>query len=189
MSFSIKSDESGFTIVELLVVIVIIVVLARFVLSAFDNINDEAYLSRAASEFRSMHIALELYRVENGEYPEDVNRDIPPGIEKYLEKTDADRWPSAPWPGAVYDYDKFTADGVETYQISIRFCDIGNPDSCRFPNIEWAEDFDINSSVYHCIQGNCRPHPNQPADHPGYCVNCQNDSSYKRKPFLATLPL
>jgi hypothetical protein len=57
-------------------------------------------------------------------------------------------------------------------QISIRFCPVGQPSQCVFPQQSWAANFDINSSVYYCVEGACRAHVNQPANHPGYCVNC-----------------
>jgi general secretion pathway protein G len=164
--------ENGFTIVELLIVIVVIGILSALVLNSFKSFKEKAYFSRAKSEFKTMEKALEMYRIDEGQYPDDVNRDIPPGIEVYLEKKDLDRWPNGPWPGSVYDYDAFDNSGTPTYQISIRFCTIGQPDTCRFPKVDWAEDFEINSSVYFCLDGNCKAHPSEVDSYPGKCVNC-----------------
>jgi len=139
------------------------------------NSRDRASLAVAQSEFDAMAKALEFYYIDNNEqYPPDVNRDVPPGIEIYLEENDFDRWPDAPWPGSVYDYDNYTSGGVPTYQISIRFCDIGDPSSCNFPTSDWADDFEVNSSVYYCLEGNCKAHPGEAIDYPGYCSNCKS---------------
>ena len=164
--------SGGFTLIELLIVIIVIGILAAIVNSTVRGAQERAYFARALSEFRVMDKALEFYKLDNGDYPPDVNRNVPPGIETYIEKKDADNWPDAPWPGSVYDYDNFDSGGVQTYQISIRFCEIGDPDTCKFPKSEWAEDFEINSSVYFCLEGACKPHPSEPMDYPGYCVNC-----------------
>ena len=164
----------GFTLVELLVVIAIIGILSSVVLSSLGRAREAAYSVKAKKELRSIHESLEMYKDENdGNYPSDTNRDIPPGLEQYLAPG---IWPDAAWPGSVFDWDNWDDPdtGEKIYQISIRFCPIGEPDECRFPNEEWAQDFDINSSVYYCVSGPCRAHISMPMDHPGYCVNCAN---------------
>ena len=118
--------------------------------------------------------ALEMYisSNNNGNYPDDVDRDLPSGVEQYLG---AGQWPNAPWPGSIYDWDNWTdpVTGQKIYQISIRFCPLGQPDQCRFPDRPWAANFDYYSSAYWCILGPCRAHISKPINHPGYCLNCQ----------------
>lgn len=178
--------QSGFTLVELLIVMVIIGMLSLLVLQNFRNPTEDVLYARAQAEFTTMHKAIEIYRIYNETYPSDVNRDIPPGIEPWLSTSEGDNWPDAPWPGSVYDYDAFISGGEPTYQISIRFCPIGQPDQCQFPATDWAAGFDINSSVYYCISGNCKSHPSRPADHPGYCINCdENQGKLKTSPKFA----
>lgn len=159
--------------VELLITISIIVLLARLIMPVISTARDKAYYVRVQQEFVSIHQSLIQYRSDFNDFPPDTNRDIPPGLEAYLAPG---IWPDAPWPGSVYDWDRYSDPdtGTEILQISARFCPIGEPDECRFPLADWAADFDINSSVYYCIEGACRAHPNQPLDHPGYCINCNN---------------
>jgi len=131
-----------------------------------------AYFVKAKKELRSIHDALEFYKDANGgNYPPDTNRDVPPGLEQYLSQG---IWPDAPWPGSFFDWDNWDEPdtGEKIYQISIRFCPIGNPNECRFPNEDWAKSFDISSSVFYCIEGRCRSHIAEQPNHPGYCVNC-----------------
>ena len=170
----IQKAVKGLTLIELLIAMVVMGIMATMVISRYTDATDEAKEAQALAEFRTMRNAIQIYRIYNGTYPSDVNRDIPPGIEPYLTSSDADNWPDAPWEGSVYDYDAYVSGGEPTYQISIRFCEIGQPDTCNFPDLEWAENFDVNSSAYWCIEGNCKAHPGQPADHPGYCVNCDS---------------
>lgn len=168
--------HNGFTLLELLVVIAIISILSSVVLGAVRKAKDKAYFSRAKLEYKSFSTALELYFADNDDYPPDANRNIPSGIEQYLAS--ADQWPTAPWPGSVYDWDNWEdpdSYGENIYQISIRFCPAGGDlEECSFPHEEWAENFGVNSAVYYCISGACRSHINESIDYPGYCVNCEN---------------
>lgn len=162
--------QRGFSIVELLIVMVVIGIIAGFVFFVLPNSRERANYSRAESELRAMGNATKFYVDKYDSYPADVNRGLPAGLEEFVQAEE--EWPDAPWPGSVYDYDLYDNDG-ETVQISIRFCPIGGPlSACNFPDEEWAEGFQVNSSMYYCIKGNCKAHPSQADDFPGYCINC-----------------
>jgi prepilin-type N-terminal cleavage/methylation domain-containing protein len=169
--------SKGFTLIELLVVIAIISILASIVFNSVGRAKDKAYFSRAKLEFKSMDTALALYYEDNEDYPPDADRNIPSGLEEYLATAEGvDVWPSAPWPGSVYDWDNWDDpdnEGEKIYQISIRYCPAGGAlEDCNFPNEDWAEGFGVNSAMYYCVSGSCRSHRNEPIDYPGYCVNC-----------------
>lgn len=167
-------EIQGFTLVELLIVISIIAVLARLIFPVFSMVREDAYLVRAKQEFESIHQSLLLYQSEYGEYPEDADRNIPPGLEEFLGPG---IWPNAAWPDSVFDWDSWEDPDdpdKRIMQVSVRFCPVGQPSQCKFPKQDWAENFDINSSVYYCIEGACRAHINRPINHPGYCVNCRD---------------
>lgn len=167
-----KNQNSGFTLVELLIVLSIIGLLLHYILPVLSSAKDKAYFVRAQAEFSSVHASLEQYLSSYGSFPPDANRDIPPGLEEFLAPG---IWPDAAWPGSVFDWENWNDPdnpGEKIYQISVRFCPIGQPTKCRFPNNEWAEDFDIYSAVYYCIAGACRSHLSRPISHPGYCINC-----------------
>ena len=173
------SGKKGFTLIELLIVLAIMGILASIVITAVSKSKEKAYYTRAIMETRSMSAAIEMYQNDhNGNYPPDASRDIAPGIEKYLAGDQNARWPSAPWPGSVYDWDNWQDPDnpfERIYQISIRFCPVGGTiDQCHFPNEDWAQNFEVNSAVYYCISGSCRSHIAEPVSYPGYCVNCGN---------------
>jgi len=163
--------RQGMTLIELMVVILIIGILATIVSFALTKAYELSYTAQAKEEFNSVRNSVEMYVDDHGGYPPDTNRDIPPGLESYLAPG---LWPDAAWPGSVFDWENWTdPETVEKiYQISIRFCPLGDPSGCRFPKQGWAEDFDYYSSVYYCISGPCRSHIDRPINHPGYCVNC-----------------
>ena len=168
----------GFTVLELLIVIGIIGILGSTVLSNTNTARDKAFMARGQKELLTIYEALQLYMTDRGgRIPADVSRGLPPGLEDYLPSGD---WPSAPWPGSVYDWDVWTdpQGGQQIVQISVRFCPAGGAlSTCRFPNETWASGFGVNSSYYYCIQGSCRSHISEPVSYPGKCANCAASST------------
>ena len=176
MQMSIGGRKNGFTIVELLIVIVVVAILAVVSIVSYIGVSQRAYANRAQSELSSIARAVKLYYADKGQYPADVDRNIPVAIFDFSGDTSIpSQWPLAPWPGSIYDYDYFIgSDGNEVAQVSIRFCPLGGDiTSCKFPREAWAQNFDVNSSAYWCITGKCRAHPQLPDNHPGYCINCK----------------
>lgn len=167
-----KIKSKGFSLIELLIVISIIGILTSMIMPTFNSARKKARETRALLDFKSIQTSLEMYATEYGDYPPDADRDIPPGLEEYLQPG---IWPDAAWPGSIFDWDNWI-DPVthkKIQQISVRFCPLGGGiETCQFPDEDWAENFDTSSAVYFCISGVCRSHINKPIDHPGYCINC-----------------
>jgi len=81
-------SESGFTLVELLVVMLILGLLAAIAIPSFFNQRDKATDADAKAAVRTAQTAMETYATDNsGEYT-DATADILDGIEETL--TDAD---------------------------------------------------------------------------------------------------
>ncbi len=73
---SLRNRSAGFTIIELLIVIVVIGILAGLVLNAFGNIQERARDTERQNDINTIHTQLELYYTENSKYPASLN-DLP----------------------------------------------------------------------------------------------------------------
>ena len=66
----LKNKNAGFTIVELLVVIVVIGILASISLVAFNGISRKAYIASLQSDLSNASRQLKLFQVDNDNYPD-----------------------------------------------------------------------------------------------------------------------
>jgi general secretion pathway protein G len=118
-----RNNERGFTLIELMVVIVILGILAGLIIPRIMGRPDEARAAKARMQIESMETALKLYKLDNGNYPTTeqglqalVEAPAAGGLAKnwrqggYLEKG---RVPKDPWdsdfvyisPGVHGDFD------------------------------------------------------------------------------------
>ena len=63
------SKQAGFTLIELMVVIIILGVLAGLIIPRVMGRPDEARQAKAKIQMESMESALKLYKLDNGGYP------------------------------------------------------------------------------------------------------------------------
>jgi prepilin-type N-terminal cleavage/methylation domain-containing protein len=67
--WAIHNTRRGFTIVELLIVIVVIAVLASIVIVAYNNVQARASFSKEQGDLKNITKALGLYYVDHESYP------------------------------------------------------------------------------------------------------------------------
>ncbi|MEG6615868.1 type II secretion system protein GspG [Peptococcaceae bacterium 1198_IL3148] len=65
----IRKNQQGFTMVELMVVIVIIGILSAIAIPNFSGQIERAKIGRAVADLKSVKNLVELYKLENGKYP------------------------------------------------------------------------------------------------------------------------
>jgi len=66
------SFQSGFTLVELLIVVIILAILAAIVVPQFASSTDDAKVTSLDNTLGNMRTAIDLYYQQHGEYPGDL---------------------------------------------------------------------------------------------------------------------
>ncbi len=66
---SLHKKQEGFTIVELLIVIVVIGILAALVITTFNGIQQKGRDTERQTDIKALHGQLEAYYAQNGRYP------------------------------------------------------------------------------------------------------------------------
>ncbi|MCG5536231.1 type II secretion system major pseudopilin GspG [Ectothiorhodospira mobilis] len=121
--------QHGFTLIEVMVVVVILGILAAIVVPRVMDRPDDARITKARSDIRALESALNLYKLDNYNYPTTDQ-----GLDALVERPDGrpeprnwreggyiDRIPQDPWghdyqylqPGSRGDFDLYSlgADG------------------------------------------------------------------------------
>ena len=103
-----KRAQRGFTLIEVMIVVIILGILASFILPRIMDRPDAARIVKAKQDIRTLVNALDLYKLDNFKYPTTDQ-----GLEALTKKpADATRWkeggyidrlPNDPW-GKPYQY-------------------------------------------------------------------------------------
>jgi len=116
--------QSGFTLIEIMVVVVILAVLGALVVPKILENVDKARVTRAASDIRAIQTALDLYRLDNFKYPTTeqglqalVTQPTDPTITNYRAGGYLPSLPKDPW-GNPYQYVSPGANGRDYDIIS-----------------------------------------------------------------------
>ncbi|PPC91307.1 MAG: type II secretion system protein GspG [Methylobacter sp.] len=126
-----KKKQQGFTLIEVMIVVVILGILASIIVPKIMGRPDEARATRAQQDIRAVTAALDLYRLDNFAYPTteqglEALVTKPAGLGEgshwkeggYLDKLPVDPW-GKPYfylkPGIHGEFDLYSygADGVE----------------------------------------------------------------------------
>jgi len=131
MTPRVPRGQGGFTLIEILVVVVILGILASIIVPKIMKRPEEARRTKAIVDIKAVETALNLYRLDNGVYPSTEQ-----GLEALVTKPTTgviprnwkeegylDRVPKDPWgnpfvylsPGLhkEFDLESYGADGVD----------------------------------------------------------------------------
>lgn len=119
--FTIRRSRTGFTLVELMLVVIIIGTLVAMVMPRLAGRTEQAKRAAAKADIdANIASALDLYEIDNGSYPENLDAlmEKKEGKGPYLKKKPIDPW-GRPYkylfPGTRSDYDlySFGKDGTD----------------------------------------------------------------------------
>ena len=104
-----RNRQSGFTLIEIMVVVVILAVLGALVVPKILENVDKARVTRAQSDIRAIQTALDLYRLDNFKYPTTeqglqalVKQPSDPTITNYRSGGYLPSLPKDPWNNLLY---------------------------------------------------------------------------------------
>jgi general secretion pathway protein G len=104
------NSEQGFTLIEIMVVVIIIGILAAIVAPNVIGRVDDAQLTKARAEISNIENAMKFYRLDNFAYPTTeqgiqalVTRPNDPNVRNWKPGGYMDRVPKDPW-GNPYQY-------------------------------------------------------------------------------------
>jgi prepilin-type N-terminal cleavage/methylation domain-containing protein len=82
MKHTLRSNNKGFTLIEVLVVVIIVAVLAAVAFPIYQQYVKSAYASEAQATIGAIMNASQMYYQDMGTYPEDVEAQLEP---RYLQ--------------------------------------------------------------------------------------------------------
>lgn len=103
-----KAKQSGFTLIELMIVVIIMAALAGMVLPRLLDRADDAKINISRGEIAAITTALGFYKLDNGRFPSDEDGGInalqnKPGNAEHWKGPYLEREPKDPW-GRLYQY-------------------------------------------------------------------------------------
>ncbi|MGW8228256.1 MAG: type II secretion system major pseudopilin GspG [Gammaproteobacteria bacterium] len=100
-----RRAQQGFTLIEIMVVIVILGILAAVVVPKIMSRPEEARIAKAKQDIRALETAMDLYKLDNFNYPTTeqgiealvVQPTTPPVPKRYREEAYLKKVPMDPW--------------------------------------------------------------------------------------------
>ena len=100
-------NAAGFTLIEMMIVIVVIAILLGVLLPQFRGTQDEAAIQRARAELRTLATAVESYYIHNSNaLPSNITSNLTGATPKIINST-----PDDPFRGGTNDYTYYRDSG------------------------------------------------------------------------------
>ena len=125
-----KILKSGFTLLELLIVIVILGLLVSLVSFSVFPILNKAYSQTARIDITKIEQALDVYKLYHGNYPSEEE-----GILKLVESGYLDKIPKDPWGNEYFYKPPQNASSYEVYSLGADAKEGGDGENADISNI------------------------------------------------------
>jgi len=114
-----RDNKAGFTMVELMAVLIILGLLAALVVTKVASKIDQARVTTTRANLKSLHMAVNQFKMDTGRFPSEEM-----GLEELIEQPqDAENWE----PGGYLETTDIPKDGWGEVFIYERFPESGKP--------------------------------------------------------------
>ena len=122
-----QHNPSGFTLMEILIVVVILAVLAAIVIPTFASATDDTRQATFVGDLRTFEQAIYLYQNDHSAWPPDGGSGtVPAGLEPYIR---VHKWEGGTPIGGVWDNE---TDDILTVGVGVHFNGTGQTRDAAF---------------------------------------------------------
>ena len=91
--YAVRTIKRGFTLIEILIVVIILGILAAIVIPQFSNASNDARKSNLQSTVQTLRSQIQLYKLQHGDTPPDLVANWTPMINTSSYGTATEPWP------------------------------------------------------------------------------------------------
>lgn len=143
----------GFTLIEVLIVVIILGILAAVVVPAFSGMTDEARKGAFIRDLKTYADAIEIYTARSGFFVGDSSSgEFPPELDGYLDESE---WERGTPLGGSWDVE-LMEQGIMS-GVGVHFQVGSNPGNAFMADIdERFDDGDLNAGLFRRLQDHAR---------------------------------